>query len=240
MLKKLKILLCVLGYTGFAIAQNNEWQKLAKTGREFYEKGEYESAYQAFAKAKELAPAASSLDAYMAQSAYRAGKFKEAAEAYQNTREQNPDTWTNYNKGNAQFKNEDLSGAIDSYKEALRKDPTNEVARHNLAQALKKQENQDNQNDQNQDNQNQQDQNQQNQQNQDQQNQQDQNKQDQQNQGDKGDEQDNQNQQEQPKLGRDQTEQLLESMMQADKKAQDKLKDEEKNAVGSGKREKDW
>jgi len=32
---------------------------------------------------------------------------------------------------------------------------------------------------------------------------------------------------------------LLESMNQADKKAQDKLKDKEK-AMGTGKREKDW
>ena len=238
MLKKLKIFLCVLGYTGFAFAQNNDWQNLAKTGREFYEKGEFESAYQAFSKAKELAPENVDLDAYMAQSAYRAGKFKEAAEAYQNVTKQNPDTWTNYNKGNSQFKNQDLTGAIESYKEALRKDPTNEVARHNLAQALKKQENEDNK-DQNQDNKNQNQQDKQNQQNQDQQDKHDQ--QDQQNQGDKNDnKQDNQNQETQPKLGRDQTEQLLESMMQADKKAQDKLKDEEKKAAGSGKREKDW
>ena len=44
----------------------------------------------------------------------------------------------------------------------------------------------------------------------------------------------------QAKLGREQTEQLLESMNQADKKAQDKLKDKESKAVGDGKLEKDW
>jgi tetratricopeptide (TPR) repeat protein len=237
MLKKLPILLGMFGVCLFSYAQNNDWQRLAKTGRAFYEKGDFESAYQAFSKAKELAPVDAKLDAYLAQSAYRAGKFQEAAEAYQRSAEQNADTWTNYNKGNARFKNQDLSGAIESYKEALRKDPTNEVARHNLAQALKKQENQDNEN--KQDNQDKQDQNKQNQDKQQQNQDQNQDK-NQQNSGDKENQQDNQNQQEQPKLGRDQTEQLLESMMQADKKAQDKLKDNEKKAVGSGKREKDW
>ena len=237
MRKKLSILIGMLGFCLFSFAQNNDWQKMAKTGREFYEKGDYESAYQAFSKAKEMAPADANLDAYLAQAAYRAGKFKEAAEAYQRSTKQNADTWSNYNQGNANFKNQDLSGAIESYKEALRKDPSNEVARHNLAQALKKQETQDNED--NQKNQDKQDQNQ-DKQNQDKQNQDQNQDKNQQNSGDKENEQDNQNQQEQPKLGRDQTDQLLESMMQADKKAQDKLKDNEKKAVGSGKLEKDW
>jgi hypothetical protein len=40
-------------------------------------------------------------------------------------------------------------------------------------------------------------------------------------------------------MGKEQTDQLLESMMQADKKAKEKLKEKEKS-VGTGKREKDW
>lgn len=236
MFKYLIFMVGLVFFTQTVVAQNEEWQKLARMGRTFYENGEFESAFNAFSKARELAPEDANLDAFIAQSAYRAGKFQEAAEAYKRSSEQNSDTWTNYNKGNARFRNQDMSGAIESYKEALRKDPNNELARHNLAQALKKQENDDNQDDQNQDNQDNQDN--QNQQNQNDQNQQNQDKQQNQNQ----DNQDNQNkeqQQEQPKMGREQTDQLLESMMQADKKAQDKLKDKEE-AVGSGKREKDW
>lgn len=233
MINKLNILIGFLMFSIAAIAQNNNWQKLAQMGRSFYEKGEFESAYNAFLKAKELAPADANLDNFLAQAAYRAGKFQEAAEAYQRSAEKNSDTWTNYNKGNARFKNQDLSGAVESYKEALRKDPSNELARHNLAQALKKQENEQNQNEQNQDKQNQ------DKQNQDKQDQQDKNQDKNNSNNDKNDQKDKQNQQEQPKVGKEQTDQLLESMMQADRKAQDKLKEKEK-AVGSGKREKDW
>ncbi len=214
------------------LSQQNDWKRLSQLGKAFYEKGEFESAYQALAKARETAPADANLDAFLAQAAYRAGKFQEAAEAYKRQTEKQPDTWSNYNQGNAQFKNQDLNGAIQAYKEALRKDPNNEVARHNLAQALKKQEQQNQQNQQNQDKNNQD----KNQQNQDQQQNQDKN-----DKSDKNENQDKNNQQQQqPKMGKEQTEQLLESMMQADKKAQEKVKDKEKKGVGSGKREKDW
>jgi Ca-activated chloride channel homolog len=200
------------------------WQQHFDEGKRLYNSGDYESAFQAFQNAQSAAPNPGQVDPFLAQAAYRAGKFQEAAEAYQRSRGNSGDTWNPYNQGNAQFRNNDLNGAIESYKDALRKDPNNEMARYNLAYAQKKQQEQQNQEnkDNNQDNQNQQDQN--NQQNNNQQN------------------QNNQNQQQgenQPKLGREQTEQLLESMNQADKKALDKLKDKEK-ALGSGKREKDW
>ena len=206
------------------------WQQHFEDGKRFYKNGDFENAYDAFQKAQNLSPNSNELNAYLAQSAYRAGKFQEAAEAYQRARENNGDTWSSYNQGNSKFRNNDVDGAIESYKEALRKNPNNEMARYNLAYAKKKQQEQQNQNNnENENNQNQQDQ-EQNQNNENQQN------------PDKNQDQQNQQPQEgnkQPKLGREQTEQLLESMNQADKKAQDKLKDKEK-AMGSGKREKDW
>lgn len=235
MLRKLNLILGILCLSFAAFSQQNDWKKYSQMGKRFYEKGEYESAYQALLKARELAPAEFNMDDFLAQAAYRAGKYQEAAEAYKRSTENKADTWSNYNKGNAHFKNQELDQAIQSYKEALRKDPSNEVARHNLAQALKKQQNENQQNQDNQDK-NQDKQNQ----NQNQDKQQDKNdKQDKNDNQDKNDKQDQKDQQEQPKMGKEQTDQLLESMMQADKKAQDKLKDKEKG-VGSGKREKDW
>jgi Ca-activated chloride channel homolog len=204
------------------------WQQHLEDGKRFYKNGDYENAYYAFQKAQTLSPNSNELNAYLAQSAYRAGKFQEAAEAYQRDKDYNDDTWSSYNQGNAKFRNNDMNGAIDSYKEALRKNPNNEMARYNLAYAKKKQQEQQNQ-DNNENSHNQQD----NEQNQNNENQQ---------KPDKNQDQRNQQPQEgnnQPKLGREQTEQLLESMNQADKKAQEKLKDKEK-ALGSGKREKDW
>ena len=105
------------------------------------------------------------------------------------------DAW--YNTANSLMLEQDLDGAIEGYKSALRVSPGHDAARFNLAQAIRmKQEQQEDQ----QDEQNQQDQqdeqDQQDQQDeQDQQDQQDQ--QDEQNQQDQQDEQDEQNQQDQ-------------------------------------------
>jgi Ca-activated chloride channel homolog len=231
----------------FAVTQVSaqNWRSYFELGKILYEKNDFQNAYVAFKKAQELAPNPEQLDAHVAQSAYRAGQFDEASAAYKRMQQNNNDTWSNYNEGNAHFRNENYADAIEAYKNALRKDPTNDVARYNLAQAMKKQQeqeqqnqNQDNQNDQNQDNQNQNNQNQDNQ------------KQDNQNQDNQGNP-NNQNQKpedrsqdseanKQSRLSREESDKLLESMQQADKKTQEKLKDKDKRTVGGGKREKDW
>lgn len=216
----------LLGYG----ARAQHWQYHFNEGKHLYNNGEFRAAYESFEKAKTLAPDASQIDTYMAQAAYRAGMFPEAADAYAKSNRKNGDTWSHYNEGNAHYNNNNFKEAIEAYKEALRKDPSNDVARYNLTQAIKKlkeqqQQQQDKQQSENQDqNQNQ-------------------NQQDEENTNPDKQEDDNQNEQQeqnQPKLGREQTEQLLESMSLADKKAQDKLKDQDKKALGSGKREKDW
>ncbi len=217
---------------GTFCAHAQGWQQYFNEGKRLYSNGEYQAAYESFERAQGLAPDASLLDSYMAQAAYRAGLFEEAANAYEKANRKKPDTWSHYNEGNAHFKNNNFAKAIESYKEALRKDPTNDVARYNLTQAIEKlKEQQEQQNKQNQNKQNQP--------------KDPQDKLDDDNQNpDKPDEQNQENQPEdgqvQPKLGREQTEQLLESMNQADKKAQDKLKDKKKKASSVGKPENDW
>lgn len=228
--KVLKFFLTMCLFLSLLSVQAQTWQQHFDEGKRLYKNNDFEGAYEAFQRAQAIAPHPGQMDAYLAQTAYRAGKFDEAASAYQRTRENSSDTWSSYNQGNAQFRNNDINGAIESYKDALRKNPNNDMARYNLAYAKKKQQEQEKQ--QNKDDKQDKQKNPQeqpedpNQNNSDQQNQDNQNK-------------EQQNSQNQPKLGREQTEQLLESMNQADKKAQDKLKDKEK-AVGSGKREKDW
>jgi len=227
---KNKIVLIFLFFCSFAVQGQGDWQQPFNEGKRLYKSGDFEDAYGYFEKAKELAPSDVQIDSYLAQAAYRAGKFKEAAQHYQQSSERSNDTWTNYNQGNAQYRNEDLEGAINSYKEALRKDPNNEIARHNLAHAMKKQQKQQEKNE------NKQNQPQDPKEKPEEDSQQNEN----QNQGDQNPENESQEGQNQPKLGREQTEQLLESMNQADKRTQEKLKDKEQKAAGNGKREKDW
>ena len=75
---------------------------------------------------------------------YRQSKFREATRAFQVSllrhSEQTEDILNRssilYNLGNAQFKVGDLTGAIASYEQALRLDPQDANAQHNLALAL--------------------------------------------------------------------------------------------------------
>jgi len=214
-------------------SQDISWQELAKQGNQAYEQGAFDQAFDLFSKANEKAPKSAGLNKYMAQSAYRAGKFKEAATAYQKLKEENKDTWSDYNYGNSQFKSKDLEGAIDAYKEALRKDPNNEAARYNLTKALKQKQKND-QNQQNQDKQkenNPQDQS-------DQQNNQNQDKDSNQNKQDQDPKSPEKEQQ--GKLSREQTEQLLDALQKADAQAQKKLKDQKPKEGLSGGPQKDW
>lgn len=206
------------------------WKHHFNEGKHLYNKGEYKSAYESFEKAQTLAPDENQINTYMAQAAYRAGMFTESANAYAKSNKKNGNAWSHYNEGNAQFNNNNFKQAIEAYKEALRNDPSNDVARYNLTKAKKilkeQQKQQDKQQNENQD-----------------QNEQDENEQGEKNTNPDKQDEDNQNEQQeqnQPKLGREQTEQLLESMNLADKKAQDKLKDPDKKDLSTGKLEKDW
>lgn len=136
------------------------------------------AADNAEANAELLANAASVMQKLMTE-----GQNREVAE------------WSAYNLGNLAFNQQNLQGALDGYKQALRKNPANEVARENMRFVQKQIQNQDqNRQDQNQDQQ--QDQNQDQQQNQDQ-NQQDQNQDQQQQNQQNQDNNDKQDQQQQ-------------------------------------------
>jgi len=131
-----------------------------------------------------------------------------------------------YNQGNAHLFSGDWDKAIEAYKHALRADPTDELARHNLAFAMRRQQEQQDQQQENQD----QDQEQQEQQDQDQQ-------QDQQNQDDQGD--DRQQPDEPDQMSPEDAEQLLDAMQQREKELQEEL-NKRKRKPQVIKIEKDW
>jgi len=169
-----------------------------------------------------------------------------------------------HNMGNSQAKQRSWQAAVESYKNALRRNPDDMETKANLAYAQKmleneqqngggggndqnqnQDQNQDQNNDQNQDqNQDQNNQDQNNDQNQDNQDQNDQNQdQNQNNQNDQDqDQQQNQDQQQgqQPKITPQSAQQMLQAIQAQEKDTQDKVKKEKAARLKSKQKEKNW
>ena len=164
-----------------------------------------------------------------------AGKFGELAEKMTTPEEK---ARALHNMGNSELMNSKIDESIESYKKALRQNPSDLDTKYNLAYAQllkKKQEEEQKKQDQNKDqdkDQDKQDQNKdQNKDQQDKQNQ-DQNK-DQQN-------QDQQQQQQQNKISKQNAEQLLQVLQNDEKKIQDKVKKQQAAAAKRSRTEKEW
>ncbi len=158
-------------------------------------------------------------------------KFDELSLQLENTYEQ---ARALHNRGNSQLMQQQIDESIESYKEALRRNPNDLDTKYNLAyaQMLKKQ-------------QEQQEQNQDQKQNQDQEQQQDQNQnQDQQQQGDQQQQQQqrDQQQQQQPqtKISKQDAEQLLQALQNDERKIQEKVNKEKAEKARPLRTEKEW
>lgn len=176
------------------------------------------------------------------------GKFNELAEKMEEPIER---AFANHNLGNTQLMQEKLDESIESYKKALRENPTDLETKYNLAyaQMLKKkkeqqqQQNQDQNKDQNKDQDKDQDQDQQNKdnQNQDQDQNKDQQKQNQdQNEDQQKKDQQQQQQPQQNKISKKDAEQLLQALQNDERDIQDKVKKEKAARAKRTKSEKEW
>ena len=167
-----------------------------------------------------------------------------------------------HNMGNSQAKQRSWQAAVESYKNALRRNPDDMETKANLAYAQKmleneqqngggggndqnqnQDQNQDQNNDQNQDqNQDQNNQDQNNDQNQDNQDQNDQNQDQNQNNQNDQDQQQNQDQQQgqQPKITPQSAQQMLQAIQAQEKDTQDKVKKEKAARLKSKQKEKNW
>ena len=156
-----------------------------------------------------------------------------------------------HNLGNSLLAQKRYAEAVDAYKNALRRNPSDEQTRENYIYAKKKMEdeqNQDQQQQQNQDQQQQQDQNQNQNQNQDQnkdQNQDNKDNQDKKENKDNPDKKDQpQDQQQQPqnepKITPQAAEQMLQAMQEKENQTQEKVKEEKAKLLKSKQKEKNW
>jgi tetratricopeptide (TPR) repeat protein len=157
-----------------------------------------------------------------------AGKFSEIAEKMTTPQEK---ARALHNMGNSELMNQKIDESIETYKKALRQNPTDLDTKYNLAYAQllkKKKEEQQQKQDQNQD-----------------QDKQDQDKQDQNKDQQNKDNQDqqNQNQQQQPqqnKISKENAEQLLQVLQNDEREIQDKVKKMQAAQAKRARTEKEW
>jgi tetratricopeptide (TPR) repeat protein len=180
----------------------------------------------------------------LADAIYKQGRFDEAAGKFGELGEKMETPVEKarayHNMGNSQLMNSKVDESIESYKKALRQNPTDMETKYNLAyaQLLKKmqqqqQQNQDQNKDKDKQDQDKQDQNKDNQdKNKDQQNK---NQQDQQNKQDQ-----KQQQQQQNKISKENAEQLLQALQNDERNIQDKVKKQKAALAKRAKTEKEW
>lgn len=118
------------------------WRDSLKIARKAYENKNYAEALKYYESTQKIAPDDIDLSDEMAQSAYKARDFERAEKIYQQgsstkmSKRDRADAM--HNMGNAQMRQENYEGAIESYKEALRNNPNDEETRYNLSKAIRK------------------------------------------------------------------------------------------------------
>ena len=244
-MKQLVIILLISLFPAILVAQNE--RKHVRSGNKIYQKAikdttkidtaAFARAETEYRKALEKKPTDKYWNFNLADAIYKQNRFDEAAGKFSELAEQmtNPveKARAYHNLGNSQLMNQKIDESIESYKKALRQNPTDLETKYNLAYAqLLKNQQQQQQNQQNQDqNKDQKQDQEQQQQNQDQQNK-DQNKDQQQ--------QNQQQQQAQNKISKDNAEQLLQALQNDEKNIQDKVKKIQAAEAKRQKVEKEW
>ena len=215
--KKLKPVAATLLMMMALTANAQSDKQTIKEGNEEYKKANYPGAATAYNKVVQKNPENVTAQYNLGNALYKADKKAEAVTAYDKSisKLEKPTEKSNayFNKGVVLQNDKKLPECIDAYKNALKLDPSNEDARHNLQIALKQQKEQ---------------------QQKDQKDKQDQ-------QQDKKDKEKEQQQKPKPqpsKMNKKDAEEKLKALLQKEKNLQDKL--HKVNANAPNKPEKDW
>lgn len=227
----------------YASAQNPDRRDVRRGNRDF-KKEDYKAAEIDYRKALVKDSTSFAAGYNLGNTLYRMGDNEQAGKIYdklQETAQTSPyaaDYY--YNVGNVTAGAENWQAAVDAYRLALLKNPSDMDAKENYIYAKKKLEDQQNQqNQQNQDNQDKDKD--QNQDNQDQDRNEDQN----QNQNDRNNDDQNRNSQEQqqgqqPKITPQAAQQMLQAIQAKEKETQDKVNKEKAQILKSRQKEKNW
>ena len=122
-------------------ACDSEGPASVREGNEAFEAGEYQQAQEAYDRALEAIPESPEATYNSANVFYKQDQFGEARDRYDSgvqTARAELSQRAAYNAGNSLYQSEEYEGAVEAYKQALRLDPTDEDAKHNLELALKR------------------------------------------------------------------------------------------------------
>jgi tetratricopeptide (TPR) repeat protein len=246
MMKRLILFILIGSFSVAAFAQNE--RKYVRRGNKLFMEAvkdttrldttKFRQAEEEYRKALNLRPGNEQWNFNLAGAQYKQMRFEEAERKFEELAEKfdTPEEQARalHNIGNSQLMQQRIDESIESYKEALRRNPNDLDTKYNLAyaQMLK---NQRQQQQQNQDQQQKQNQNQQDQQN----NQNQQQNQDQQNEQQNQDQQ-QQQQQQQTKISRQDAEQLLQALQNDERDIQEKVKKEKAAKARRIRTEKEW
>ena len=221
-MKRSVLILMVLMGMGITSAYGQNERKVIRDGVRAYEDGEFGEAEVQFRKAENINQESYEAEFNTGVALYGQEKYEETVKQYQALLDQTDDAgktaqiW--HNIGNSLLEAQQYAPSIESYKNSLRLNPSDEDTRYNLAYAKQKLKEEQQQQQQNQD------------QNKDQ---------DQQDQ-DKDQDQDQQEQQPVPReISREDAERMLKAIQQQEKDVKEKV-DKEKAAAAKVKTEKDW
>ncbi len=110
-------------------------------GHESYMAGDYTAALDAYQSVQEGSPDSAEPHYNLGNVLYRMGEFENARGVYdESLRFAKLEVRASgfFNRGNASFQTEQYADAVEAYKEALRMDPDDRDAKHNLELALKR------------------------------------------------------------------------------------------------------
>ena len=239
MVKRSGLILLVL--MGIISAYGQNERKVIRDGVRSYENEEFGEAEVQFRKAENINQESYEAEFNTGAALYGQEKYEETVKQYQSLLDQTNDAgktaqiW--HNIGNSLLEAQQYAPSIEAYKNSLRKNPSDEDTRYNLAYAKQKlneqqQQNQDQDKDKDQEQDKDQDKDKDQEQNKDQQ---DKENDQQQDQGD-----DQQNQQPVPReISKEDAERMLKAIQQQEKDVKEKV-DKKKAAAAKVKTEKDW
>ena len=223
-----------------AMCQNMPERRLVRKGNRQYEKGDFDTSLDSYARALQQDPNCFEAKFNTANGQFRKELIDKSEQtlrklAQDSTRTDIERSEVAYNLGNTLFVQQRLEEALDCYRNAMRLNPDDKEAKFNYAltkELLKQQQNQQQQQQQNQD------QNQDQNQNQDQQQQPQNQDQEQQDQEQNQDQKEQQQQPDQQQISEQEQQAMLEAIQAQEDKTQEKLDEKTKGIVIRGK--KNW
>ena len=243
-MKRSVLILMVLTGMGITSAYGQNERKVIRDGVRAYQDGEFGEAEVQFRKAENINHESYEAEFNTGVALYGQEKYEETVKQYQALLDQTDDAgktaqiW--HNIGNSLLEAQQYAPSIESYKNSLRLNPSDEDTRNNLAYAKQKLKEEQQQQQQNQDQNKDQDKDQ-DQQDQEQEKENDQD-QDQDQEQEKENDQDQDQQEQQPvprEISKEDAERMLKAIQQKEKDVKKKV-DKEKAAAAKVKTEKDW